>query len=488
MDDIKELNLKEISYLADKFGIVQTGPFFSIRKTFSTTDLLDLIDFINKEIWHPKNIERVISTIKNQHSDELLYYWLPSELEPIDSFLERAGILNYKVVMSCPLSFIVGINPDYKDSPNKKPDLYLEFLFENALFLVSLNKWIETDQLLLLPHLPAWDYSTWKTLGKINKKIFEEEKIKDTEEMRKFERLGLFESGVRLVSGMLRSQQKHYNIDHVKRILSIEDKVEAERILKYMQSLSKYGRDIAAVHFLAKKCQIDEETFKDRLERLEKQQLFHAENYIDISKLDASMKIHRGMSLTMALYTSDKLKAIPITDQKLHKLACDLYAKAITFTDEYKERKEFIESKIELEVPFLTGLSPEFIKRQKNTGVTLKLRSYLDEKWEKIRKVSKIEDFKLAVKQLSDSVNYEYNVIKNDLKQIRKETIAEIGEVVIKSVGAFAEGLITQRIWFAITKSLTTLFGGGLAAYKSYDHKKYELKRNPLFIFLQKKK
>lgn len=488
MDDIKELNLKEISYLADKFGIVQTGPFFSIPKPFSTRDLFDLIVFINKEIWNPKNTERVISIIKKQHSDEILYYWPPWELEPIDSFLERAGILNYKVVMSCPLSFIVGIDPNLEDSPTKQPDLYLEFLFENALFLISLSKWIETDQLLLLPELPVWDYKAWREIAEINKKIFEEEKIKDTEEMREFEKLGLFESGVRLGSRMLRSQQKYYNIDHVKRILSIEDEVEAEKILKHMQSLSKYDRDIAAVRFLAEKYQIDEETFKERLERLEKQQLFNAENYIDISKLDASMKIHHGMSLTMALYASDKLKAIPITDQKLHKLACDLFAKAITFTDEYKERKELIESKIELEAPFLTGLSPEFIKRQKNTGVALKLRSYLDEKWEKIRKASKIEDFKLAVKQLSDSVSYDYNEIKNDFNQIRKEAIVEIGKVMIKSVGAFAEGLIIQKIWFAITKSLTTLFGGGLAVYKSYDHKKYELKRNPLFIFLQKKK
>lgn len=487
MDFIKELNLKEINYLADKFSIVPTGHFFSVRKPFSTRDLFDLIVFIKEEIWNPKNTERVISIIKKQYSDEILYYWPPWELEPIDSFLERAGILNYKVVISCPLSFIIGINPNHKDSPTKQPDLYLEFLFENALFLISLSKWVETDQLLILPNLPVWDYKAWIEIAKINEKIFQGE-IKNTEEIREFKRLITFESGVRLVSGMLRSQQKHYTIDHVKKILGIEHEVEAEKILTNLKSLSKYDREIAAVHFLAKKYQIDEEIFKERLERLEKQQLFHAENYIDISKLDAGVHITRGMPLTMALYASDKLKAIPITDQKLHKLACDLYAKAITFTDEYKERKDLIESKIELEAPFLTGLSPEFIKRQKNTGVALKLRSYLDEKWEKIRKASKIEDFKIAVKQLSDSVNYDYNEIKNDFKQIRKEAIVEIGEVMIKSVGAFTEGLMTQNIWFAIAKSLTTLFGGGLSLYKSYDHKKYELKRNPLFIFLQKKK
>jgi len=87
---------------------------------------------------------------KKRTSEEILYYYPSSEPEPIDNFLEKAGILSYKVAMNDPLSRFANINPNFEDAPNKNPEAYLKFLIENSLLLISLSLWIETNQLVLL--------------------------------------------------------------------------------------------------------------------------------------------------------------------------------------------------------------------------------------------------------------------------------------------------------------------------------------------------
>ena len=251
MDKIKELNLKEIAYLSEKFAIKYKNGAFSFGKNFSTQDIYEAIYFLKDEIWNLNNVKYATSTLENQTNEEVLYYWPPESLEPIDTFLERAGILNYKVVISDPLSWLCSINPHSEHSYEKDPESYTETLLEGALFLISLKKWIETDQLLLLPDIHLWDYHAWIELGEINKEIMEAHNLTQTPLGKELFKIGSFEAGVDWAYTNMRLMQQNATPNDMKKWIGGLDDKKAIETFKILKSLPREEREKGAVNFMA---------------------------------------------------------------------------------------------------------------------------------------------------------------------------------------------------------------------------------------------
>ncbi|MBP6866621.1 MAG: hypothetical protein KBC12_03720 [Candidatus Pacebacteria bacterium] len=488
LEKIKELNLKQIKFLSEKFGIDVSNGSFKIKKDFSGQDILDSINFLKTEIWNSQNIAEVIDIIKNQKEGEIMYYWPPEENEPIDGFLERAGILDFKVAIDDPLSWLCGINPNWDDCPDNEPELYLRYLFENSLFLISLSKWIETGQLIMLPHLGLWDPTALFELGHINEAIHKDHNLDNTEVGKELYKYGAFEAGVSSLPEMMRLMQKNFTVENIKKSINGIDDDTALKVLNHFKSLPKEERDEQAIYIVAEMFNIEDEYVKERIERFKKQSLFHIENYFDISDIRGSISMRHSMPMIQALHIADKLNVIPITDYKLNKLTFDLFEQVLNLNNDYKNQKELVESKIEFEAPFISGLSPEFIMKQKKTGKAKELKVFLSKKWNKIRESKNSKEYVNALSDFSDEVNFDFKGLLDNFGQIKREAIEDSLQVLAKTTGEFAGSAVESGVFMAVAKSIPVLFSGGIGAYKIYDSKKYELKKNPLFIFLEKNK
>ncbi|NQV00830.1 MAG: hypothetical protein HQ537_01795 [Parcubacteria group bacterium] len=452
-----------------------------MKKNISSRDIFEAICYLKKEIWNTANVQLAIEEIKNRPEDTL-YYWPAPHLESVDNFLGKVGILGYKTLITDPLSKLCNINPNFEDAPHKKPDSYLKFLFEYTLFIKSLTKWIETGQVLLLPDLAMWDYSAWKDLAKMNEHIFEEHKLEDTEVAKRLYKVGIFEQGVELLSENIRLRGQNSSLKSIQKTLGLEDKAKATELLEDLKSMSKQDREIEAAKFLAGEYSLSGEVLKDKIEEIKKRQAFKVDNYFDISKLKEGLIITPGMSLTMSLYIENELNAISVTDNLANKLSVELFSQAIKLDEEQVAKKEFTQSKIDLSVPFLIGLSPDFIAEKRED--TIALRNFLSERWEQLRKLNKYDNYQSLVRQFNDSIKREYKNLGNDFDRIKKDAVFNFGESVLNDV---LNGKIQQNFWLlTVVQSIASLFKGTISAYKSYDQKKYQLRKNPLFIFLNK--
>jgi hypothetical protein len=484
MDWLKQLNLKEIAYIADRFGISYSGGFFRIGKSFSVNDVYETIQFFKNQIWNQINVQKAIDIARRENNSGVLYYWQPEQLEPIDDFLGKLGVFDYKVAISDPLSWLCSTNPYSEHSPDRDPEAYIRMVLEHGLYLVGLAEWIETDQLLLLPDIHLWDYVSWVELGKLNEEIFNEYKLESSPIGKELFRISAFEKGVHSVMEMLRLLQNNSSIENIKRAIPSIDDEKAVKVLNYFKKLPKETRDIQAVKFLAEKYEIDNDGVEKKINLLKKQSIYDLENYIDISKLNRRISIMHSMPLTLALYMGDSLGMVPITDQKLNKMTFDLYAQVIKLTDDYKDKRELIESKVELQVPFIKNLSPKFVFEQKKSGASYKLKDFLNNRWSKIKNEKNSTSFLSEVGDFSKSINSDYQNIKNELLQSRKELALKIGKSAITAGGIFAEEAIRNDFWMAAAKSIPILLGGSMKSYKEYNKEKFKLKKNPLFIFI----
>ena len=488
MNFIKQLNLKEIEYLANKFSIVHNVKnSFKFGKGISSRDIFEATEFIKNEIWNQKNVQTALSIVRDRTDEEILYYYPPSEPEPIDGFLEKAGILNYKVAITDPLSLFVNINPDFEDAPRKNPMAWLKILVENSLFLISLTPWVKTDQLILLPDIRLWDYKGWLELARMNKEVRIENDLKNSDIGREVKKIFALENAYRTLSAAQRLSQKHYKLDDIKRILEINDDHEAEKDLKTFKSMSKHERDLQALLYIAERYKVNETDLRDKIKRYKARQIFDIENYIDINDIKVNFDFTSGMNLNMPLYIGDKLNVIPITDQKLHKLTFDMFTQAISLKEEYKQQKELVESKIDLDLPFMKNFSPEFIAKQKAGGTAQKLKTLFDNKWVEIKTSASPVNYKLALQRFGEEIKTEYVNLSGQYEHIKQQALANAGKTITSTTSFFVEGVMNHGMWYAIGQSLVTLMGGAIITAKSYDKKKFELKRNPLFIFLEKK-
>lgn len=488
MNFIKQLNLKEIEYLANKLSIVYNAKnSYKFSKGISSRDIFEATEYIKNEVWNQKNVQIALAIVRDRTSEEILYYYPPSEPEPIDGFLEKAGILNYKVAMTDPLSLFVNINPNFEDAPHKNPLAWSRVLVENSLLLISLAPWITTNQLILLPDLRLWDYKGWLELARMNKEVRIEYDLKNSDIGREVKKIFALENAYRILSAAQRSSQKHYKLDDIKKILGINDDQEAEKYLKTFKSMPKHERDLQALMYITERYGVNESDLRDKIERYKARQIFDIENYININGLDVSFDFTSGMNLNMPLYIGDKLNVIPITDHKLHKLTFDMFTQVISLKEEYKQNKELVESKIDLDLPFMKNFSPEFIAKQKESGAAQKLKKLLDNKWVEIKTSTSPMSYKLAMQNFSEEIKSDYKILTGQYEHLKQQALANIGKTITGTTGVFIEGVMNHSVWYAIGQSLVTLMGGAIITAKSHDKKKFELKKNPLFIFLEKK-
>lgn len=487
MEWLKQLNLKEISYLSDKFGVQKNGRDLQVTKTFQTKDVVDAIKFLRDEIWSPENTKKAIQLIKNREGEEILNYWKSGNLEPIDNFLGRAGILDYKILAFDSLSNILYTNPANENSVSQSPNSYVQFLLENALYLVSLADWIENGHLLLIPDITVWDYQAWLALSSLNQEIHTKYDLDNTPLGKERSKYTNFEVGIGSIIEMMRLTQNNATPDFFLKDHPNITEDQASQLHKYLRSLPKSKRDEIAVQVMGEMFDIEEKFIKEKIERLERENIFRLENYVDISKLNGSLLFTQSMPLTMAMHTANELNVIPITDQQTNKWTVDLFAQVIELPEEYKTRQELTESKIELEVPFIDNLSPEFVAKQKSAGASHRFKGYLDGKWKAIRNEDKLREYEKAINDFSKSVNGDYQALREDLGRARKGLMLDLGKTTVASGALFAEEIMTNNFWIAIAKSIPVLFGGAIKDYKGYDAEKFKLKKNPLFIFLDRK-
>lgn len=485
---IKQLNLKEISYLAQSLAIKHSGNSFNFQKGVASQTIFEISEFIRLEIWNQRNVQSVINALGQRTNEELLYYYPPSEPVPMDDFLERAGLLNYKVALTDPLCFLGYINPDFEDAPHKNPDAYLKHVVEYALLLISLVPWIETNQVILLPGIEQWDYKGWRELGEMNQVMSDNLKLQSGSIGKQIKKHFALENGYRLLSESIRIGQHHYKTDDIKKMFNISSDVEAEKELKLYKEIPKRTRDLEALKNIANNHGIDDATLRDRIERYEEHKIFDYENYVDLSTYDGGLHMATGMPMNMALHTGDKLNAIPITDSELNKLNFDLYTEHLSLSNEYKTQKELVESKVDLDLPFMKGFSPTFIAAQKQSGTAMKLKGLLDDKWKAVKDSSTATSYKSALQKFTEEINSDYKDLKKDYEHIKQQAFAKAGTTITAATEPLWDGTMQHSAWFAVGKSLLVLLGGALTTAKSFDQKKFELKKNPLFIFLEKKK
>lgn len=485
MDGIKELNLKYINYLSDKFGIENRNgkaSFKSNKKGVSNQDIYDTLKFIIVEIWNQKNIHRLFNTFSTTN-EKLFYYWPSSETIPIDSYLGKVGILDYKTIISDPISFICKINPNYEDAPNKKPYLYFEYVIENSLFLVSLSEWIEKGFLYIVPDLFYWDQVAYMQLGDINRQIRNVNNLQQTKEWETFSLLFKFEQGSRL----LIDKQKYFygNIEQeeIKKYFPDLSDSKVEKIAKDLKNTPKHKREIQIIKMFAEEKNIPDQIFKNRLKKWKKHYIYDVKNYFGEEISKESVKITKGLTLSSSLYVSNKFNAIPVTDDDVNRAAVQLFSKGIKLDDIKMKELEYAQSKISIEAPFFKNISPEFIEKYKSSEYPNKLNSYFENKWDMIRNLDNRKDFDKAIVEFNDLLRIEIADVRNDyLKAKTDARFTGYKEFIDKMY----IGSIEQEFWSVAVKSIAAIVRGLIAWRDDYDTRKYELKKNPLFIFLDK--
>jgi len=486
MEWLRELNLREVAYLVDKFGLKKYGNNFSISKPISTNDVFEAQQFIEKEIWNPKNIERAIGIIKNEKDGTVLHYWKTGVLEPVDDFIGRAGILDYTVIMADTLSTIAHTHPTNENSIQKDPESYVRIVVENALFLFSVSEWIQAGHLLMIPEIMVWDWNGWMEMSKLNEELHKDFDFDNTPLGQKYGKLLQFEAACVSIMEMQRLTQNNAQDDYFTKGSSGISLEDSKKALQYLKGLPKRERDIASIKFAGEYIGVDEYRVQKRIAQYEKQSVFHLDNYLDISKLTNSLMLYQSMPLTHALHISNTLDVIPITDKEVNKWTFDIYAQFIELSDEYKKRGELTESEVELKVAFIENLTSDFVKKHRTSGAAHKYKAFLDKRWEEIRNKKDSQDYVLAMNEFSKSVNGDYQLLKNDLEQAQKTLFRNLAGTGITAGGALTEEVIRNDFWMGIAKSIPILFAGALKSYTQYDSEAYVLKKNPLFIFLGK--
>src|SRR5258708_59978 len=484
--DLKQLNLKEINYLQELFGFDKNGSNFVVKNNVGSKKIFDAFIFLRKEIWSNENIKATIDQVSQSGSNKIVYS-PPSYLSPIDDFLGKVGIMDHQILVLDPLSEFVSMDPNHKDSWYKDPASYLPYLFESSLLLFSIADWIEADLVRLVPHIQLWDYKGWVELADLNGEILDSKKLESTLQFERYSKVAEFEVTIKFFSEFLRFKQSNYSSADVKEYMNISEE-EAIKMAKQLQSIPKDKRDKIAIQIAAEQSKLDQNdpVYLDYLNRFPKHQIFDAENYLDISKLTDTLIISRGLTLTHGLHIGDRLGAVIATDDLVQKESFKLYTDAVSLSPEYAIQQELVKSKVDLNMPFLKGLKPDFIVKQKVDGNTTALKHYLDKEWQSIKGSQTPKGYLNALQQFENSIKSEYKGINADLKSAVQQALLTSAGGVAVSAKVFMSNIVEHDFWYAAAMIIPTLFGGILTGVKGYQHIQTKLKKNPLFIFIKR--
>ncbi len=488
--NLKELNLKEISYIQELFGIEKNGSNFRVKNGISSQKIFNTFVFLRKEIWNNENVKESIDLTGGSGSNKILYS-PPSYLVPIDDFVGKVGIMDHQILILDPLSQFLSPNPENIDSWVKDPDSYLPYLLESSLFLVSLAPWIEADIVRLVPDIPLWDFKVWHGLADLNGKIMDSKKLQTTPQYARFQKVSRFETMIKFVSEFLRTKQENYSIEDIKKLPEFNGITEEEikKILEAVKNTPKIERDKLAINISAEENKIDrnDPVYLDYLNRFPQHQVFDVENYLDITKLKSTLIVTRGLTLTHGIHIGDRLDAVIATDDQMQNELFKLYSDAITLKPEYSNQQELVKSKVDLYLPFFEGINPDFIAQQKSQGKTGALKQYLDTKWMSIKNSATQTSYLGALNQFESSINNEYKSIKEDLDNATKQALIKSAGGLAASATIFMTNIAQHNFWYAVATSIPTLFGGILKGIDQYQSIESKLKKNPLFIFIKRK-
>lgn len=166
INELRQKVLREIEILRNGFRItgksreVKVKPPYLNRDWRITTDaLLGVLDAIESEVWNEETRNRLLAEGLTMDAGELPNFFWNSPF--IGSGLDYLGTLSLysdKTIIFDPIALF---NKNGTDSPHVRPEPWINIIVNHALFIVSLEDWIKSGFVILLPRPAFWKPGVW---------------------------------------------------------------------------------------------------------------------------------------------------------------------------------------------------------------------------------------------------------------------------------------------------------------------------------------
>lgn len=487
---INKLNQIEIDIVKKLFGIKynQKKNTIEISKSLETRDIIKLYLQLNKDVWNDENILAANDELTSEPTEKTrIFYFGSSNPVLIDGFLTKMGLLNYDILIENPLTFFLRIKPSFKSHPLRDPNSYIQQIFEWALFLVYLEKWIRNGFVHFIPNLPMLDNKAFWTLGKINEELFVKHDFESHPKFKKAMEIGMADTAIYTILNFTRLMKANYTTSHVKNVFPGITEIEAKKILNSIKNASLEEREKIAFDTAVSMYKLSEIEKSDLSNKFLRSKPFRIERYLDVSNLQGSIVQTTGMPVLHASYISERYNCIPATDQRSNLLSYEAWVD-IMGDPKISEKFELARSKIELPFTFFDEVPMSFVQSIKSTSRGDKLAGLLDTQWEKIRNSKTINNYHEASLQFNKEVKSRYEEIKEENENIKDEIVLKAGQIGFTGLSTFVLGNIVTNIELAALGAITTSLAQVFATTSDARRKKFKLKKQPLMVFLEAEK
>lgn len=429
-ETLRSINLRLIDALRKIFCIQGSNHAVRITAQPRPEQILELIDYIHKDIWTSQNISSVSNLLDKDDaiSQRVLYMGggLPSDIQ---SFLARCGLISSIVLIPDQMAILAFSNPEHCDSPVKNPAAWIKTVIEWAYYLCSLEEWIRKGVLYLIPPLVVTNPYDWAKLG-------QSVDPSEIDEACKFNLLPTMVAGMRTRSGYIATFSKDSSLRKIHSKLLADDKALEELAIKEVNKIAKLTPEhIADYRKNARKPLFD----------------YPIEQQIDFTGPNGNMTITgAGVAVTHLPTLIEKYKCIPITDQKFQRLMLEWYERKFSQSLPLGKKGKALNAITNLEIEVLNDVPLDFVLEVRESDLAKIFREGLVKKWSEIQLISDEAGFEHQISDYSQQIRTDFEEFKKEWKSIRAKALRDFTFSGITGAGTIAVVNFSHHWWLSL--------------------------------------
>lgn len=172
LPSIQESNLKIIDILKKTLKIAGKGRNVKSLVDTKPEQVLEILSEIRENVWTEKKVGKALNFLQKPSTSNFQKVYYPGPILPmvIDLFLNRIGLLGYRIIIDDPLSELAFAHRRAPYWPYIRSDEWISVAVSQALYMVSLESHIRAGKIFFIPPILAWSKELWFKLAEENER------------------------------------------------------------------------------------------------------------------------------------------------------------------------------------------------------------------------------------------------------------------------------------------------------------------------------